>query len=191
MDISLRVISMNGERLIKHYESLHDGNLTKVGLQPKFCPAGIVTVGWGHALAYPQGGWIKTMVDAAKYYPQYMDMTIEEADALFNKDIIPFQNAINEIDRERNKPLPIPIFFSQSQFDSLVSFSFNNGIGALKTSTLLKRIKAGEPDYMITDAFLMYNKAKVKGVYQSMQGLINRRKTEAMLYNKGILVFYN
>jgi lysozyme len=38
-------ISEKGLDLIKHFESLHDGDLTIVGLQPKMCPAGIWTEG--------------------------------------------------------------------------------------------------------------------------------------------------
>lgn len=42
--------SENGIILIKHYESLHDGDLSRIGLQPKMCPAGYWTEGYGHAI---------------------------------------------------------------------------------------------------------------------------------------------
>ena len=45
-------ISQQGLDLIKFYEGLHDSDLTRIGLQWKYCPAGVVTVGWGHALFY-------------------------------------------------------------------------------------------------------------------------------------------
>jgi hypothetical protein len=35
------------EQLIKHYESLHDGDLSAIGLQPKMDSLGIWTEGWG------------------------------------------------------------------------------------------------------------------------------------------------
>ena len=35
--------SQIGISLIKHFEGLHDGDLKKIGLQPKKCPAGIWT----------------------------------------------------------------------------------------------------------------------------------------------------
>ena len=35
--------SQKGINLIKYFESLHDGDLTEIGLQPKMCPAGIWT----------------------------------------------------------------------------------------------------------------------------------------------------
>ena len=46
-------ISKNAIDLIKHYESLHDGNLKEIGIQPKMDPVGIWTIGWGHAIADP------------------------------------------------------------------------------------------------------------------------------------------
>ena len=36
--------------LVKSFEGIHDGDLTVIGLQPKMCPAGIWTVGYGRAL---------------------------------------------------------------------------------------------------------------------------------------------
>ena len=36
---------IKGIDLIKEFESLHDGDLKQVGLQPKMCPAGIWTEG--------------------------------------------------------------------------------------------------------------------------------------------------
>lgn len=40
----------------KHFESLHDGDLTIIGLQPKMCPAGIWTEGYGNAIVDPLTG---------------------------------------------------------------------------------------------------------------------------------------
>jgi len=48
-------ISKQGIELIKFFESLHDGNLSKIGLQPKLCPANIVTIGYGRALKDKKG----------------------------------------------------------------------------------------------------------------------------------------
>ena len=39
-----------GIELIKSFESLHDGDLSKIGLQPKMCPAQIWTEGYGRAM---------------------------------------------------------------------------------------------------------------------------------------------
>jgi GH24 family phage-related lysozyme (muramidase) len=66
---------------------------------------------------------------------------------------------------------------SQSQFDALVSFAFNLGLGALGRSTLLKLHKAG--DYAgAQKQFRYWNKAAGK----VMTGLTRRRAAEADLY---------
>jgi GH24 family phage-related lysozyme (muramidase) len=44
------MINNNGLQLEEHYESLNDGDLTLIGLQPKMDCCGIWTEGWGHAM---------------------------------------------------------------------------------------------------------------------------------------------
>jgi lysozyme len=51
--------------LIKHFESLHDGDLSKIGLQPKQDCAGIWTVGYGHALRNNNGAYLRGAKDKA------------------------------------------------------------------------------------------------------------------------------
>jgi len=66
---------------------------------------------------------------------------------------------------------------TQPQFDALVSFSYNVGIGNLTKSTLLKMHKAG--DYAgAAGQFARWNKANGK----VMAGLTRRRAAEAALY---------
>lgn len=71
---------------------------------------------------------------------------------------------------------------NQNMFDALCSFAFNVGVGALQKSTLLKLIRQNPRDAKITDAFLMWNKAKIKGVMTAVDGLTRRRRSEAALY---------
>ena len=75
-----------------------------------------------------------------------------------------------------------PVAVNQNQFNSLVSFVYNVGIGALLSSTLLKRIKTNPFDPKIRDAFMMWNKAHVNGKLVTVEGLKNRRAAEADLY---------
>jgi lysozyme len=75
-----------------------------------------------------------------------------------------------------------PAVLAQNQYNALVSFAYNTGSGALRTSTLLKRVKANPTDATIRDAFMMWNKARVDGELQEIDGLTNRRKEEADLY---------
>jgi lysozyme len=66
---------------------------------------------------------------------------------------------------------------TQQQFDALVSFSYNVGIGNLTKSTLLKLHKAG--DYVgAANQFGLWNKAAGK----VLPGLTKRRAAEAALY---------
>lgn len=68
---------------------------------------------------------------------------------------------------------------TQNQFDAMVSFAYNVGVGNLSASTLLKKHKAG--DYKGAAAeFARWNKAAGK----VMTGLTRRRAAEAALYAK-------
>lgn len=69
---------------------------------------------------------------------------------------------------------------SQAQFDALVAFAYNVGLGAFERSTLLKRHKAGDFDAAARE-FARWNKAGGR----VMKGLTRRRAAEAALYRKG------
>lgn len=72
---------------------------------------------------------------------------------------------------------------TQSMYDALVSFVYNLGPGTLDKSTLLKDLNSAK--YLDAAAeFLVYDKAMVKGVLQSMPGLTRRRKAEKDLFLK-------
>lgn len=67
---------------------------------------------------------------------------------------------------------------NQNQFDSLVSFAYNVGIGAFQKSTLLKKVKANPNDIEIGHQFMRWNKNDGK----VMKGLSRRREAETKLY---------
>jgi lysozyme len=67
---------------------------------------------------------------------------------------------------------------NQNQFDALVSFTFNLGSGALKSSTLLKKVNLDPSDSTIKNEFLKWNKAGGRVI----DGLTKRRQAEANLY---------
>ena len=69
---------------------------------------------------------------------------------------------------------------NQNQFDSLLSFIYNVGIGAFNRSQLKKLIVANPNDEAIREQFMRWKKAGGK----VSQGLINRRTDEANLYFK-------
>lgn len=70
------------------------------------------------------------------------------------------------------------VMLTQNQFDALCCFTYNVGVGAFASSTLLREIKINPNDYDIRTQFMRWN--KVKGVV--VAGLTNRRKKEADLY---------
>ena len=166
-----------GIQLIEHYESLHDGDLSTIGLQPKADPVGIITVGYGHALCKLDGTWVKDMDEAAELFPQYMNIDQDTATELLMQDLESRENAINSLQ----------LNLEQCEFDALVSFTYNVGFGNLKSSTLLKRIINNDTPDNIYNAFLMWNKAGGT----PMRGLTYRRQSEANLYNTGEVIFYN
>lgn len=67
---------------------------------------------------------------------------------------------------------------NQNQFDALLSFIYNVGVGAFKKSTILKLIKLNPMDKGIRDQFMRWvNKGS-----SFEKGLTRRRKAEADLY---------
>jgi len=158
--------SEKGIELIKHFESLNDGDLKQIGLQPKKDCSGYFTVGWGHCLIKDDGTYCKTLFDVQSFFPEFL--TIDElfAAELLKQDLLKVERKIDSLG----------INPTQNQFDALVSFSFNCGFKALQGSTLLKRIKTKTGN--ITEAFGMYDKSA--GV--TLKGLILRRKAEAELF---------
>lgn len=121
-------------------------------LSAYLCPANVWTIGWGHTKTARKG----------------MIITIEEAEKLFCDDLNPCENAINKL-------VTVPI--NQNQFDALVSFVFNVGVGAFRNSTLLRLLNQGNYNAAALQ-FKRWNKAN--GVV--LAGLSRRRKYEEDLF---------
>lgn len=117
------------------------------------CSAGVWTLGYGSTDGVKNGDKI----------------TLGEAEKRLAQDLAYFEAEIDIL-------VKVPL--TQSQFDALVSFTYNVGVGALKKSTLLKRLNAGK--YEEVPAQLMrWNKAGGK----VLAGLVRRRQAEADLFN--------
>ena len=101
-------------------------------------------------------------------------VTRDDAERLFQLEIIRKSKAVTSAVSS--------VSVNQHQYDSLVSFAYNVGIGALLGSTLLKRVKVDPVDPTIRDAFMMWDKITKDGQLVVVQGLANRRKLEADLY---------
>ena len=99
-------------------------------------------------------------------------------------DVISFKDANTllewQIDKMANivTGLVVPIVLNDNQLSALTSFAYNCGIGNLKASTLLKKVKANPFDESIRDEFKKWNKANKR----IMTGLTRRRLSEADLY---------
>lgn len=78
---------------------------------------------------------------------------------------------------ESDVPRLVKVGLTQGQFDALVSFTYNLGARSLSTSTLLRKLNAG--DYAgAADEFLRWNKAGGK----VLNGLTRRREAERALF---------
>lgn len=165
-----------GISLVKHFESLHDGDLKKIGLQPKQDPISIWTCGYGHALKDIDGSWLKGVEGYQRMleiYPDLETITEEEAEDLLEEDLEYFEDKVNSL----------KLKLTQYQFDAIISFCFNCGFGSFLSSTLLRRIKGEKGS--IAEAFLMWCKSGGR----ELKGLKLRRESESILYSEGILNF--
>jgi lysozyme len=144
--------SQTGIDLIKSFEGLE--------LTAYKCPAGIVTIGYGSTY-YPNKSPIK-ITDKLK--------SIQDAEDLLLVTLEDFEKNVSA--------LFFNVTLTQNQFDALVSFAFNLGMGALAKSTLFKKVKLNPNDPTIE---LEFNKW-VNAGGKKLPGLVRRRKAEAKLY---------
>ncbi len=112
-------------------------------------PIGVPTVGVGHTK-----GITREMV--GKKISQAL------ADQYLKEDLVSAENSVNSINQS----------FNQNQFDALVSFTFNCGVGNLR------RLCTNRNKVQIGNALTLYDKAG--GV--TLAGLTKRRKAEKSLY---------
>lgn len=114
-----------------------------------------------------------------KYFDYMVNgIPLEEAEALLQEEI-----AKIEADLHNKLMAPNQLTFTQHQFDALVSFSFNVGIGWISyDSSLRNAILSGADTNELVYAFSLYSTAG--GNYLS--GLINRRLCEANMYLNGV-----
>ena len=116
------------------------------------CPADKWTIGYGHTLNVKPTDVI----------------TKEQAEHFLGQDI---EFAEKEVNRHN-------LDINQNQFDALVSFVFNLGVGNFARSTLLKKIKSNPGDETIRKEFERW----VYGGGKILPGLVRRRKEEADWY---------
>ena len=145
-------ISNAGLQLIKRFEGCK--------LKPYLCPAKKWTVGYGHVL----GNGV-TLAEADN-----RTFTKEEVDALLRSDLRRFERGVLRY---------CTVYLSQFEFDTLVSFSYNLGLGTLQRSTLRQKILRQDGE-AASKELLKYD--KVGG--QAVKGLTRRREAEYRLFTQ-------
>ena len=116
------------------------------------CSANVLTIGYGHT-----GGVKETDT-----------ITQDEADKLLQEDVEQFEKYVDD---------NVTVELGQSQFDALVAWTFNLGVGNLRESTMLKKLNS--EDYAsVPSEMKRWNKAGGK----TLDGLIRRRKAESLLF---------
>lgn len=150
-----------GISLIKHFEG--------VRLKPYRCPALLWTVGVGHVL-YPRQHHL-TLEERMHFQlaPAHnRTFTQEEVNDLLRNDLRRFERGVERLCGRST---------TQCQFDALVSFAFNLGLGALQRSTLRKKLTRGDIK-SAADQFLRFSIAGGK----VLPGLQRRRVAERALF---------
>jgi lysozyme len=123
------------------------------------CPAGVYTIGYGHTENVCADSEISELM----------------ADQILRKDLEKFEQAINDLD--------LPLL--QCEFDALVSFVFNVGIGNFNKSTLKK--------LLLQKKFFYAAKEFDKWVFaggKKLPGLQNRRNKERKIFEGRYLEDY-
>ena len=139
--------------LIKQFEGFSD--------RPYMCPASIPTIGFG-ATFYPNGVKVK-LTD-----PQ---ITRDKATKMLGLMVDKFALQVDRL---------IKVEIKQNQFDALVSFAYNVGIGNFRNSTLLRKLNLKANNAVISLELNKWNRANGN----IMAGLTRRRNAEAKMFNE-------
>lgn len=145
------ITSGRGLKLIQKWEGLY--------LHAYQDSVGVWTIGWGTITSDVLGISVRSG----------MTITREEAENYLAIEIREKELAIL-------KMVKVPL--SQNQFDALVSFAYNLGIGTLKQSTLLKLLNRGNYGAVPTQLNRYVNAGG-----RRLRGLVNRRRDEVRMWN--------
>ena len=118
------------------------------------CPAGVLTIGYGHTRGVKKGQVITEI----------------QADVLLKGDLLAVEKSINDLG----------LALTQGQFDALVDFCFNLGRTKLLNSTLYVKILDNATDDDIATQFRRW----VYGGGKKLDGLVKRREWEVQSWIK-------
>jgi lysozyme len=150
-------ISKTGIQLLKDFEGLR--------LNAYKCSAGVPTIGYG-----------------STFYPDKSNVKMGDVLRDKNEAEILLINTLEDYDIYVSKYTK-SVKLTQHQFDALVCFAYNVGLGNLSKSTLLKKVLSNPNDPTIPSEFAKWN----RGGGVVLQGLVKRRKKEGELYFKVVV----
>lgn len=149
-----RQISPDGLSLLKHFEQGPHGGFAST---PYLDDAGHRTIGWGHKIK--------------PYEVFFGNLDEEQADALLRDDLAVAEVYVDALRGVAPK---------MHQFDALVMFAFNLGLGALEKSTLLKRVRAGASMDEVAAQWMRW--VYIRNPWRQADGLKRRRVVEFLHY---------
>lgn len=136
-------------------------------LSPYLCSAGYWTIGYGHVIR--QGGRMCTGRDPS---PDTSLASIEDAERLLRRDLPRYTSPVDQALHG--------LSIAPHQSAALVSFTFNLGAGAFRSSTLLRKVKAGD----FVEAERQFSRWVFAGG-RKLRGLVLRRAAEARMFREG------
>jgi lysozyme len=98
-----------------------------------------------------------------------MTVSVDEGDKMFAKELAIYEDAVERL---------INVQLNQNQFDALVSFTYNCGVGALQNSTLRRVLNQGKYEQVPAQLMRWVNAGDNKG----LAGLVRRRQAEGALF---------
>lgn len=141
-------INTAGLALIKRSEGLK--------LRGYLCPSAVATIGWG-----------STQIFGRKVKPGEL-ITLEQAEAQLKLDLAIFEKGVEAA-------VKVPL--TSNQFSALVSLAYNIGLGAFRSSSLLKYLNAKQYQ-LVPDQIKRWS----RGGGKILPGLVIRRAAEAQLF---------
>ena len=121
-------------------------------LNAYFCSVGVLTIGWGTTAGVKPGDKI----------------TEAQAEEMLRADVVKFERGVFDA-------VKVPL--AQHQFDALVVLAYNIGLGAFRTSTLLRLLNKGE----LSAAAKQFDRWN-RGGGKVLAGLTRRRAAERKLF---------
>ncbi|GAB6854032.1 lysozyme [Asaia astilbis] len=133
-----------------------------LSLKPYLCPADYWTIGYGN----------RFLSDGSPVTAKTKPITKGEALSLLRQTVLAFQAELRSF-------VTVPL--TDYQEAALLSLQFNIGTGALRNSTLIRRLNQ-RLYAAAAQQFLVWDKATVNGRLVTLRGLQRRRKIESDVF---------